>query len=66
MNLVLFYVWEDAKSGLVEIIPLICTSAILGQCPVLSHPEYPQGALLGVVAAFCFHPEFPRGSLSGL
>ena len=27
-NLALFHVWEDAKSGLTEIIPLICTSAI--------------------------------------
>ena len=24
----LFYEWEDAESGLIEIIPLICTSAI--------------------------------------
>ena len=27
MKLALFYVWEDAKSGLIKIIPLICTSA---------------------------------------
>ena len=27
------------ESGLIEIIPLICTSAIWGQRPVLSHPE---------------------------
>ena len=41
----LFYVWEDAKSGLIEIIPLICTSAIWVQQPVFSHPQPPQGAL---------------------
>ena len=35
------------ESGLTEIIPLICISAI-GACPVLSHPEYPQGSPLGV------------------
>ena len=31
------------ESGLTEIIPLICTSAIWGQYPVLSLPESPQG-----------------------
>ena len=31
--------------GLTEIIPLVCTSAIRGQYPKLSHPESPQGAL---------------------
>ena len=36
--------WEDGESGLTEIIPLLGTLAILGQCPVLSHPESPQGA----------------------
>ena len=36
--------------GLTEIIPLMCTSAIWGQYPVLSHPEPPQGAPLGVAA----------------
>ena len=35
------------ESGLTEIIPLICISAI-GACPMLSHPEYPQGSPLGV------------------
>ena len=39
----LFYVWVDAKSGLIKIIPLICTLAIWGQYPVLSHPESPPG-----------------------
>lgn len=38
------------ESGLIEIIPLMCTSALWDQCPVFSHPESPQGALLGVVA----------------
>ena len=50
MSLELFYAWEDAKSGLTEVIPLMCTSALWGQCPVLSHHESPQGALLGVAA----------------
>ena len=45
-NLVLFYAQKDAKSGLIEIIPLICTSAIWGQYPVFSYSEYPQGATL--------------------
>ena len=38
------------ESGLTEIIPLICTSALWGQCRVLSylsHPESPQGSPLG-------------------
>ena len=39
------------ESGLTEIIPLICTSAIWGQYPVFSHPESPQGALSGMAAA---------------
>ena len=28
---------------LIEIIPLICTLAIYGKCPVFFHPESPQG-----------------------
>ena len=40
MNLALFfYVWEDAKIWLLEITPLICTSAIWGQNPAFLHPE---------------------------
>ena len=39
------------KSGLSEIISLLCISAIWGQRPVLSHPESPQGAPLGAAAA---------------
>ena len=39
------------ESGLSVIIPLICTLAIWGHYTVLSHPESPQGALLGVAAA---------------
>ena len=31
------------ESGLTEIVPLMCTSALWGRCPVLSHPESPQG-----------------------
>ena len=36
--------------GLTEIIPLIYTSAVWGQYPVFSHPEFPQGAPWGVAA----------------
>ena len=35
------------ESGLTEIIPLLCISAIWGQDPVLSHPETPQGVTHG-------------------
>ena len=42
------------ESGLTEIIPLICTSAIWGQYPVFSHPELPRGASSEVVAAADF------------
>ena len=38
------------ESGFIEIISLICTLAVWGQYPVLSHPESPQGASLGVAA----------------
>ena len=38
------------KSGLTEIIPLICTLALWGQGPVLSHLTSPQGAPSGVAA----------------
>lgn len=38
------------ESGLTEIIPLICTSALWGQYPVLSHPDSPQGPSLEVAA----------------
>ena len=31
------------ESGLIEIIPLICTSALWGQYPVSLHPEFPSG-----------------------
>ena len=32
------------ESGLTEIIPFIRTSAIWGQYPVFSYPEFPQGS----------------------
>ena len=35
------------ESGLIEIIPLICTSVVSDWYPVLSPPESPQGAPLG-------------------
>ena len=59
------------ESGLMEIIPLICESAIWNLYPVLSHPESLQGTLLGMTAEteglalgsmFCLHPESPQGS----
>ena len=41
------------RSGLTEIVPLIFTSAIWGQHPGFSQPEFPQGLLLGG-AAVCW------------
>ena len=38
------------ESGITEIIPLICTSAIWGQHLVYSKPEFPQAAPLWVAA----------------
>ena len=35
---------KTQESGLTEITPLICTSAIWGQHAVFSHPELPQGS----------------------
>ena len=39
------------ESGLIDIIPSICTSAMWGQYPVLSPPESPRVSPLGVDAA---------------
>ena len=39
------------ESALIEIIPLICMTALRGQHLVLSRPESPQGALVGVATA---------------
>ena len=41
-NLAPFYVWEDARSGLPEIIPCIFTSAIWGQDPAVFTSPLPQ------------------------
>ena len=57
-------------SGLTEIIPLICTSAVWSQYLVLWQPQFPWGSPLGVAAVLkllhgrvlCFLPEFPQGS----
>ena len=46
------------ESGLTEIIPLICTSALWGQYPSFVHPE------LGSQQLAYLHPEFPQGSPS--
>ena len=43
-NLPLFHAWEDAMSGLIEIIPLIHTSTIWDLYPVFSYREFPQGS----------------------
>ena len=40
------------ESGLMEIIPLICTSVIWGQYLVFCHPVLPLGSLLGVAAVW--------------
>ena len=55
--------------ALIEITPLICTSAVYGQHPVLSYPESPQGVHLRVATvaddlmmSIWFHPEFPQES----
>ena len=34
------------ESGLTEVIPLLCTSAVCRQYPVLSHPESPEGGCI--------------------
>ena len=68
-----YYVYpEMQESGLFEIIPLICTSAIQGWNPVLSHPESLQvqcrrwlQLLLIRWWASCFHSESPQGSSLG-
>ena len=67
---------RKCKSGLIEIIPLVCTLAIWGRYPVLSHPESQQnwgegwmeGSLQGLAARWwesCFYLEFPQVSPSG-
>lgn len=38
------------RSGLTEIIPLICILTIQGQYPTFPHPESPWGAQLGMAA----------------
>ena len=57
------------ESGLTEIIPSICTLAVWGQHPVLSHPESPLGALFGVAVVsdgFMVGILFPSLAPSGL
>ena len=50
------------ESGLIEIIPLMGTSALLGQYPAFSHPEFLQGVGLGwpqwLLAWWPQHPLF--------
>ena len=60
-------VWEDTKSGLMEIVPLTCPSAIWGQYPVFSHLESTYCALSGVAAAVPrWQNLFPSWVTSGL
>ena len=33
------------EPGLTEVIPLVCTSAVWGLYPSVSHPEFPQGSV---------------------
>ena len=42
------HIWKDGKSLLTELVPLICTSAVWDQFPVLCLPESPKGARLNV------------------
>ena len=55
--------------GSVKSFFLMCSSALWGQCPVLSHPELPQGSSQRVAAAwglldgrYSFLPVFPQNS----
>ena len=52
------------ESGLTEIIPLICTSAIWGQCPVFPHPEFPQGCSLMAAGWQVFFPSWVPSGLT--
>ena len=52
-----------AKSGLTEIIHLMCTSAVWGQYPAFLNPEFPLGAPLQVNA---MAKSLAVGSYSGL
>ena len=57
------------ESGLIEIIPLICTLALWGQYPVLSHPESLQGApsvVAAVTEGLTMGILFPSWASSGL
>ena len=44
--------WDMQESGLTENTPLIFTSAVQGQHPVFSHPEFLQAALLWVAVVW--------------
>ena len=64
-NLALFSLWKDARSRLPELIPLIFTSALWGQCSVFSSPggsEWLQSDGLWVAGVLCFLPEVPQVS----
>ena len=48
MNSVLYMNGKMQESGLIKIIPLICTLTTQGLYPAFLHPESPQGSQLGV------------------
>ena len=60
--------------GFIEIIPFICTLAIYGHDPFLSHSESPYCVLMAMAAVaeglgegqpICLHPEFPVLTIRG-
>ena len=58
------HLWKMHESGLTEVIPLMCTSAIWGQCPAFLHAEPPQGSpsRVTVVTWWLQHPLFTDNS----
>ena len=60
----LFYGWVMQESEFTDLIPLMCTSAVWGQHPMFSHPEFPQHgcSLMADRWQASFLPEFPQGS----
>ena len=59
----LFYGWVMQESEFTDLIPLMCTSAVWGQHPMFSHPEFPQRgcSLMADRWQASFLPEFPQG-----
>ena len=36
----IFYIWEDTKSGLTAIFPVMCMLTLYDQYPIFLHPEF--------------------------